>query len=189
MRTTVLVVCLLAGCAFPLLAQVDSLTAPVDTTAVDPTTPADTSSVPAAAPADTIAVRPAPALDVIGIVRGLELERQAAMVAADTKALAEIIAEDATYVHGNGLMQSRAELFTMLQRGEIRYLSFALEDVRYRAYGGTVVGTGVQRIDVKSAGKSMVLRSRYTVVYAVSATGGKLVAYQSTPTPKMSTRP
>ena len=52
----------------------------------------------------------------------------------------------------------------------------------------TVVVTGLQRLDVQSAGKSATLRSRYTAVYSVSAAGAKMVAYQSTPTPKMTTR-
>lgn len=167
MKRAVLVAGLALGAALPASAQVDSLTSPADTTAA----------------------RAAPAADPAETVRLLETRRQTALVAADTKTLAEIIAEDATYVHANGLMQTRGELFAMLERGEMRYVSFLLEDVRYRSYGGTVVGTGVQRIDVNSAGKSMVLRSRYTVVYAVSTAGAKLVAYQSTPTPKMSTRP
>lgn len=153
--------------AFPVHAQVDSLRA--DTLQVN--TPAT-----------------APAHGAIEMVRALEARRQDAMVAADTKTLAEIMAEDATYVHANGLMQTRAELFSMLERGEMKYVAFALEDVRYRAYDGAVIGTGVQRIDVKSAGKSMVLRSRYTVVYVSTAAGWKLVAYESTPTPKITTR-
>ena len=121
-------------------------------------------------------------------VRALETRRQAALVAADTKTLAEIFAPNATYVHANGLMQTRDELFSVLERGDIRYLSFVLEDVRYRAYGETVVGTGVQRLEVESAGKSMGLRSRYTVVYVGRGEAAKLVAYQSTSVPEMMPR-
>lgn len=165
--------------AQPAIAQVDSVAVPADTTAA---VAADTAST--TRPDTAVVVPP----DAIEIVRGLESRRQHALVAADTKTLAEIFAADATYVHANGLMQSPAELFSMLERGDMSYVSFALEDVRYRSYGATVVVTGVQRIDVKSAGKSAVLRSRYTAVYAVAGSGAKMVAYQSTPTPAMTTR-
>ncbi len=174
MKQWVFVVMSAGFLALPALAQVDSLTASVDTASVVP-------PPPAAAPATQSAA--------IEVVRALEARRQSALVAADTKELAEIFAPDATYVHANGIMQTPAELFSLLQRGDIRYVSFAVEDVRYRAYGATVVVTGAQRLSVKSAGKSAVMRSRYTAVYALEGTGAKMVAYQSTPTPNMTTRP
>ena len=164
--------------ALPAMAQVDSLTAPatVDTTVVAPP------------PAVTAPIQTSTPPDAIEVARALETRRQNALVAADTKTLAETFAADATYVHANGLMQTPGELFSMLERGEMRYVRFVLEDVKYRAYGETVVVTGVQRIDVKSAGKAATLRSRYTTVYSVGAAGAKMVAYQSTPTPTMTTR-
>ena len=167
--------------ALPAWAQVDSLTAPADTASAA----ADTAAVVPAPPAAT----PATPSAAIEVVRLLETRRQSALVAADTNELAEIFAPDATYVHANGIMQTPAELFAVLQRGDIRYVSFATEDVRYRAYGTTVVVTGAQRLSVKSAGKSAVMRSRYTAVYALEGTGARMVAYQSTPTPNMTTRP
>jgi ketosteroid isomerase-like protein len=167
--------------ALPAMAQVDSLYAPADTSSAI----VDTTQIAPAPPATEAATRSS----AIELVRALEARRQNALVAADTRELAEILASDASFVHANGIMQTPSELFTMLERGEMRYVSFALEDVRYRAYGPTVVVTGAQRLNVKSAGKSIVLRSRYTVVYAIEGAGAKMVAYQSTPTPKVTPRP
>jgi ketosteroid isomerase-like protein len=176
MRREFVALMLMAFCVSPATAQVDSLTAPVDTM----TAPADTAAAP-------VLTTPPPA-DPIALVRDLEARRSAALVAADTNTLAGIMAEDATFAHSNGLMQTRAELFTMLTRGEIRYLSIKPEDARYRRYGDAVIGTGVQSVNVKSAGKSMTLRNRYTVVYALTAAGPKMVAYQSTSLPQLTTR-
>ena len=170
MRRILPALVLVVAAVCPARAQVDTLQA---------------DSLRAVAPAATNAPASPGAIDV---VRALEARRQAAMVAADTRALADIIAEDATYVHANGLMQTRAELFSMLERGKMRYVKFELEDVRYRAYDGAVIGTGVQRIDVRSAGKDLVLRSRYTAVYVRAGGGWQLVAYESTPTPKITTK-
>jgi uncharacterized protein (TIGR02246 family) len=137
-------------------------------------------AISAAAQADSLDV--ARAADRVRI---LEATRRQAMVAADTKVLAGIFADDATYAHSNGLTQTRDELLRTLERGEIRYASFTVEDVRYRAYDGVIVGTGIQRIEVRADGRSLKLRSRYTVVYAGAGEAWKLIAYQSTPMPEM----
>jgi ketosteroid isomerase-like protein len=113
----------------------------------------------------------------------LEDARRAAMIAADGKALSALFASDCTYIHSNGIAQSRGDLLTMLARGEIRYLAFTVESVEYRAYGETVVGTGTQTIELTNSGRPFTSRSRYTVVYARSDGGLKLAAYQSTPLP------
>ena len=179
MKRGLVTLMLMVWAVTPVLAQVDSVTAPVDTMAA----PVDTTAVPA-----VHAIPAVPAVDAIALVRDLDAKRSAALVAADTKTLADIMVEDATFAHSNGLMQTRAELFAMLERREIRYLSIKPEDARYRRYGDTIVGTGVQTVNVKSAGKSMTLRNRYTVVYVLTGAGPKMVAYQSTSLPQLTTK-
>jgi ketosteroid isomerase-like protein len=147
----------------------DSLAAPVDTVV---TAPADTTRITHHA-------------DALSQVVALEERRRKAMVAADTHTLETIIAEDATYVHSTGIMQKRDELLRLLANQTIRYISFDVEKTSYRVYGSTVVGTGVQSIKVMSGGKSLVIHSRYTVVYADKDGVEKLIAYQSTPLPEM----
>jgi len=148
----------------------DSLSAPVDTTAVAPEKPA---------PVD--AGHP----DALAQVVALEERRRKAMVAADVKTLETIIAGDATYVHSTGIMQKRDELLRLLANKTIQYKSFELEKTSYSVYGTTVVGTGVQKIAVMAGGQSRVIHSRYTVVYAERDGTEKLIAYQSTPLPEM----
>jgi len=121
-------------------------------------------------------------------VTSLESGRRAAMVAGDVKTLGELMATDATYVHSTGLIQTRDELFAMLTRGETRYVGFTVDAVEYRSYGETVIATGVQSIDLASAGKPLMSRSRYTVVYAPVGGELKMVAYQSTPLTGIVTR-
>jgi len=177
---------LLAGAlAGPVRAQehrpvvvADSLAAPVDTTLAYPAAPSDTAVVPTAAPI----------VDALAQVVGLEQQRRAAMVRGDTHTLSGIMAEDATYVHSTGIMQTRDELFRLLENKTIRYLKFDVEKTSYRVYGNTIVGTGVQRIEVLSGGKTLVLRSRYTVVYTMRDGTEKMVAYQSTSMPEMVTQ-
>ncbi|HEU4366430.1 MAG TPA: nuclear transport factor 2 family protein [Candidatus Krumholzibacteria bacterium] len=128
----------------------------------------------------------APAGDAaVAAVEELEHARQHAMVAADIATLVEIFADDFTYVHSTGLAQSKDELLAMLTRGDIQYIAFRTESAVYRAYGSTVVGTGVQSIDLTSSGKALTSRSRYTVVYAPVRGALRLVSYQSTPMPEI----
>jgi ketosteroid isomerase-like protein len=122
---------------------------------------------------------PAPVAEVAK----LEDARRAAMISADPAALENVFAADCTYIHSNGISQSRADLLGMLARGEIRYRAFTVEAVQYRAYGSTVVVTGMQTIELTNSGKPFASRSRYTVVYAPAAGGLQVVAYQSTPLP------
>lgn len=139
-------------------------------------------------PADTPAVAPvqvAGHTDALAQVVGLEEKRRKAMVAADVKTLETIIAQDATYVHATGIMQKRDELLRLLANKSIQYISFDLEKASYTVYGTTVVGTGVQKIKVMAGGQARVIHSRYTVVYAEKDGSEKLIAYQSTPLPEM----
>lgn len=121
----------------------------------------------------------------IAAVEELEHERQHAMVSVDEAQLSRIFADDMTYIHSTGLAQSRDDLMGMLARGDIQYVAFRVESVSYRAYGSTVVGTGVQAIDLTSSGKPFVSRSRFTVVYAPVRGVHRLVSYQSTTMPEI----
>ena len=165
---------LMAASAFAQEAATDSTAAPADTTRIN--VPHDGRTGPT-----TISV---PGVDALAQVVGLEEKRRKAMVAADVKTLETIIAEDATYVHSTGIMQKRDELLRLLANKSIQYISFDLEKSSYTVYGTTVVGTGVQKINVMAGGQARVIHSRYTVVYAKKGGSEKLISSQSTPLPR-----
>jgi Domain of unknown function (DUF4440) len=120
---------------------------------------------------------------LVAAVKQRETLRQRAMVALDLEALDEIFAADATYIHSNGIAQSKSELIGMLKREEIRYVSFDVKNAVYRVYGQTVVGNGMQTITLTTSGRPFTSNSRYTVVYATIDGEPKVVAYQSTSLP------
>ena len=122
---------------------------------------------------------------LISAVKQRESERQVAMIRADVPALEDIFAEDVSYIHSNGLAQTRAGLIAMLTKRELRYLNFDVEEAEYREYGGTVVCTGMQSISLTSSGKPFTSNSRYTIVYATIAGRPRVVAYQSTLLPEI----
>jgi len=121
----------------------------------------------------------------IAAVEELEHARQHAMVSVDTETLLGIFADDMTYTHSTGLAQTRGDLLDMLSRGDIKYVAFKVESIAYRVYGSTVVGTGVQAIDLTSSGKAFVSRSRYVVVYVPVQGQHRMVSYQSTTMPEI----
>ena len=123
--------------------------------------------------------------EAIAAVETIEKARQQAMVSVDQEAMARIFADDLVYVHSTGLAQSKDDLIGMLVRGDIRYVAFRVENVAYRLYGSTVIGTGVQAIDLTSSGRPFVSRSRFTVVYVAADGGYRLASYQSTTMPEI----
>lgn len=120
---------------------------------------------------------------LVAAVKQREAVRQRAMVNVDLEALDDIFAAGATYIHSNGIEQSKDELIGMLKREEIRYVSFDVKDAVYRVYGQIVVGNGKQTITLTTSGRPFTSNSRYTVVYATIDGEPKVVAYQSTSLP------
>ena len=123
--------------------------------------------------------------DLVNAVKQREADRQRAMIDVDSAALDDLFAADATYVHSNGLFQTKAGVIAMLAKKELRYVAFDVKEAAYRAYGQTVVCTGVQSISLTSSGRPFVSNSRYTVVYAVIDGKPRVVAYQSTLLPEI----
>jgi len=123
--------------------------------------------------------------DVRAQLQALETRRLEAMRAADVKALAQILAEDMTYTHSTGLMQTRDQLLTLLGSGVVRYLSFETHDIAWRVYDGAAVATGRQTLSLESEGRPVTARNRFTVVYARHGGDWRCVAYQSTALPEM----
>lgn len=123
--------------------------------------------------------------DLVAAVKAREGERQRAMVAVDLPALDDLFAADATYVHSNGLTQTKNGVIAMLAKKELRYVSFDIKEATYRAFGATVVVTGTQSIELTSSGRPFTSNSRYTVVYATIDGKPRVVAYQSTLLPEI----
>lgn len=130
-------------------------------------------------------VRASTADDLVTAVKQREVQRQRAMIDVDPAALDDLFAADATYVHSNGLFQTKTGLIAMLAKKELQYVAFDVKEATYRAYGETVVCTGVQSISLTSSGRPFQSNSRYTVVYAVIDGKPRVVSYQSTLLPEI----
>ena len=109
-----------------------------------------------------------------------DARRFTAMVQGDQAALDGLLADDLTYTHSSGQMESKAQFLESLRSGKLRYLSAQPSDQAVRLYGDTAVVTGRAEIKANNQGQELVLSLRFTEVWVKSGGTWKLTAWQST---------
>jgi len=122
---------------------------------------------------------PTPQAELLAVER----ERLRAMIAGDGAALEALLADDLTYTHSTGRVDSKAELIRAIASGRVRYRSIRSRGPRVRVYGATAVVTGPVDMELTAGGEPIAARSRFTATYVRRDRGWRLVAYQSTPRP------
>jgi ketosteroid isomerase-like protein len=113
-------------------------------------------------------------------VLAADARRFAAMIQGDQAALDRLLADDLTYTHSSGQLETKAQFLESLRSGKLRYLSAERSDVAVRLYGDTAVVTGRAEVKVSTGGEEGVLPLRFTEVWVKSGGGWKLTAWQST---------
>ncbi|MBI3884328.1 MAG: nuclear transport factor 2 family protein [Opitutae bacterium] len=113
----------------------------------------------------------------------IEETRLYALTTANTPALEEMMTADCTYVHSNGLVQSKKQFFAALGTGALSYQVFRwTEPPTVRLYGGDfaiLAGKAHLEVASKAAGEAK-FDVLYTAVYTVVDAEWKLASYQST---------
>lgn len=109
-----------------------------------------------------------------------DARRFAAMIQGDLAALEGLLAEDLTYTHSTGQVETRAQFLESLRSGKLRYLAATPSDVNVRVYGDTAVVTGRAEMKVSSQGQELTVTARFTEVWVKSGGAWKLAAWQST---------
>lgn len=125
----------------------------------------------------------AAAQDPAAEIRAADARRMAAMVAVDVPALEALLAEELTYTHSSGQVETRAQFLESLTSGTLRYRSLAPSDVSVRAYGDVAVATGRVEVEATSQGNDLKLSLRFTEVWVRRDGAWKLTAWQSTRLP------
>ena len=135
-------------------------------------------SLPAASPAVEAAI-----LD-------LEQQRVQAMLRGDVQALSRILADDLTYTHSSGTVDTKASFLDAISSGQLKYKAFDRSDLRVRAYGNAAVVTGRAAVQVDVAQKPSSPTILFTDVYVRQPEGRwQMVAWQSTRLPDPSPAP
>jgi ketosteroid isomerase-like protein len=113
-------------------------------------------------------------------VRKTQARRFQAMIAVDLDALGEVLADDLTYTHSSGRVDTKKEMIDALASGRSKYKVIRPEEVRVRMFEGTAVITGRAHVDVTSEGRDLSLELRFTDVYVQKGGRWQMVAWQST---------
>lgn len=141
--------------------------------------PAQPTAPPSAAP-------PAPpAITAITAkIRSLEESRFAAMLSRDAPALRRILADDLTYTHSSGQLESKEQFIESIASGAFQYLAILPEGaLDVRVYGDAAVVTGKGTFRVRAGGEERSLKLRFTDVYVARSGVWQMVAWQSTRLP------
>jgi hypothetical protein len=110
----------------------------------------------------------------------VEARRYAAMVAANREALEPLLSDDLSYIHSNGIRETKAQFLDAVQAGDIRYTSIQPTETLVRDEGRWAMLTGVVRMTVVLGGKEQSARLFYTAIYERTRPGWQLVSWQTT---------
>ncbi len=116
-------------------------------------------------------------------VEAAEDRRWAAQLGADTEALAELLADELSYTHSNGLVDTKASFLDAIANKVFDYRSADRTDVSVALVGETAVIAGRVAMLVVAGGREVNLDSRYSAVWARHDGRWQFVCWQSTPIP------
>jgi hypothetical protein len=111
----------------------------------------------------------------------LDAKRRAAQIAGDVKTLDALCADEMTYTHTTGDVDTKKTYFAALQAGR-KYETLDISDVSIARYDNTVVMVGVAHISVKSS-TPIRFRARFIDVWAKQQDRWRFVAWQTTRLP------
>jgi hypothetical protein len=117
-------------------------------------------------------------------IRQLENRRFQAMLKVDTDELNRILADDLTYTHSSGGVDTKSQLIDSLKSGERKYQAIEPQDLKVRLYGSAAVVTGRARLKTVSKGQESDFRVQFTDVYAKKKGHWQMVAWQSSRLPE-----
>jgi hypothetical protein len=115
-----------------------------------------------------------------GAILELEDRRLDAMVDADVGTLAELFAEECTYVHATGLIDSRRSYMDRLATGVYAYRDITVLDRAVTVSGRTAVVSYRFEVKVAVSGELVTMRSQGMAVWT-HRDQWELVAFQATP--------
>jgi len=114
----------------------------------------------------------------------MQKEFQAKCVAADGAALTALMADNAIFVHGNGVMQSKAEFIDAITTGKLGVSQYDLSEPKVVLFDGGAIVTGLVDFGLKppagSANPPRILYFRGSAVWLHSSSGWHLIFDQDT---------
>jgi ketosteroid isomerase-like protein len=113
-------------------------------------------------------------------VRAADLRRISALIHADRAALDAVLADDLSYGHSDGRLQTKAELLAALTAGAVTYQSYDGPPPAVRIQETVALLSGIAELEATARGTKVKLWLRYLAVYEKRDGAWRLTAYQST---------
>ena len=107
--------------------------------------------------------------------------RVKALVENDVDALEQLLADDLTYVHSNGMLDTKESYIGGLRSGHSRYLTMDMSDVEVRSFGDSALINAKFNARVKVGDREVNPQPRVLIAYAKRDGRWQMVAWQSTP--------
>jgi len=121
------------------------------------------------------------ALDEAQVI-ALQKRFQKASVAADLPALSALMTDNATVIHGNGLVQTKAEYINSITSGKMKFTSYELKNAKVVFFKDGAVLVGVADLGLASShGAPHKLHLRVSSVWLRKLDGWQLILSQDTP--------
>lgn len=110
----------------------------------------------------------------------LEAQRCDALVAADLKSLASLVADDLVHIHANGTVEDKVSYLNILTTHE--FIEVRRPALRVRHYGDVAVVTGLlhQKLRVKASGALLDMRAATTQMWVRDPGGWRQSSFQAT---------
>ncbi len=119
-------------------------------------------------------------------VLALQKKFQDATVSGDTATIASVMADNAFFVHGNAMMQSKTEFVAAIKNGQMGFSAYDLSDPKVVMFKGGAIVTGIVDITLKTPpnappGPPRTLHMRGSSVWLHSSAAWRLILDQDTP--------
>jgi len=106
-----------------------------------------------------------------------------AMVDADVERLEEFLADDLSYTHTTGWVETKTEFLSTVESGRIDYMVITPREVEVRIYGDVAIMTGLSRMQGTVGDRTVDFTIRFTDVSRRVGNSWQLVAWQSAKLP------
>ena len=112
-------------------------------------------------------------------IAALEQQRFQAMMQKDVAFLENVLADNVTYAHSNGLVENKRQHLENVGSGNITYQQMEVEENNLRLYKKTAVNNGIIHVKGLYKGTPFQVRLGYTNVYVKEKRQWRLAAWQS----------